>query len=556
MIPFGAIESMQFPALPTDLSLRSVGEFGLRLLTAPPLLVYTYVLLRPIVEQQLYRLIRRRLPKPAFADEASIKVALGRRIIDWMVPTLGGRSEEENTRHHLTLPEDILQELIMLRNWASMWFGLIRTPASGQAAEVSSEGEAFQPIDEVAQYEIGTDQPRANLSQPLTRPRGAQGEHTYQGDQDILSSPSRLPGSTQLPGMDSEHGRAQPPDRISDTDPSEGARSIPPTGPQNDESTTNEDGGRHHSRTNTLFSRPSSPATSPPASPRVRASLIHQNSDIITMQLELLNHRNEENPEEPATRNDEVETSDASGLPAHRRSVAEFLDSLISNQNRSLTVVPHPDAVDNDRLSGMTAVAAVAGPGDGMLGQQQNTPREPPTSMSPVESPIPAVANVLSDSVEESESESVRRAEAQTLGDHLATSRQTRRTPGPTSLTRSSHPPSAPHRVTLLSSLPIDSLASHLSSIITAVMFIPLESLYLRSLAFSFHTARGSPALRSDVRALGAWAGGGSWSDRARYMGKLDLMMGIQAVVSASAWGIITGTVIRLGKRHCGWGTL
>lgn len=54
------------------------------------------------------------------------------------------------------------------------------------------------------------------------------------------------------------------------------------------EPSRDQDENRQFSRSNTLFSRPSSPETSPPTSPRVRASLIHQNSDIITMHLELL----------------------------------------------------------------------------------------------------------------------------------------------------------------------------------------------------------------------------------------------------------------------------
>jgi hypothetical protein len=53
---------------------------------------------------------------------------------------------------------------------------------------------------------------------------------------------------------------------------------------------------QHHplSRTNTLFTPLNqSPATTPPASPRVRASLIHRDSETVTMQLELLETQRE-----------------------------------------------------------------------------------------------------------------------------------------------------------------------------------------------------------------------------------------------------------------------
>ena len=92
---------------------------------------------------------------------------------------------------------------------------------------------------------------------------------------------------------------------------------------------------------------------------------------------------------------------------------------------------------------------------------------------------------------------------------------------------------------------------------ITTIAFLPLESLYLRSLASSYLASRSSSTtLHSDVRALGVWGGGGSGTDTLAYIGKLSLMMGVQAAVNASVWGVISGAAIRMGKRFCGWGTL
>ena len=78
---------------------------------------------------------------------------------------------------------------------------------------------------------------------------------------------------------------------------------------------------QHHplSRTNTLFTPLNqSPATTPPASPRVRASLIHRDSETVTMQLELLESQREMDEE----RHGEV-LHTTEGLPNGSEVVAE-----------------------------------------------------------------------------------------------------------------------------------------------------------------------------------------------------------------------------------------
>lgn len=98
LVPFGELAPTQLVSLPANLCFDSLAKFGLDLLKTPSLLVYLYVYLRPVLELRIYRLIRRRLPKPSLADELSIRVAFENDLIDWMVPTLGRRSEEENRR--------------------------------------------------------------------------------------------------------------------------------------------------------------------------------------------------------------------------------------------------------------------------------------------------------------------------------------------------------------------------------------------------------------------------------------------------------------------------
>ncbi|EAW25375.1 uncharacterized protein NFIA_108680 [Aspergillus fischeri NRRL 181] len=322
---------------------------------------------------------------------------------------------------------------------------------------------------------------------------------------------------------------------------------------------------RLNSRSDTLLSRQSSPATSPPTSPRVRASLIHQNSDVITMQLEVLGNRNTHNqsPQNPRTAN-EIDRSDYNGAPADRRSIQDFLDNLLANQGQSLATVAGSEAVDSDGLSNMTTALSPE-TGDGALSTPlhdqdhgQRTLDEQATHGTPATQPVTTLANILPDSVEEPSQDD--NLEPTSDADVLHAGASDGELPPPlvdalASGDMPADPSSVPHRVTILSCHPVDSLASHLASIITTALFIPLESYYLRSLASSYLSSVGSPR-RSDVRPLGAWGGGGSSSDIMAYMGKMALMVGLQAAVNASVWGVISGAAIRIGKRFCGWGSL
>ncbi|KAH1523406.1 hypothetical protein KXX29_007900 [Aspergillus fumigatus] len=322
---------------------------------------------------------------------------------------------------------------------------------------------------------------------------------------------------------------------------------------------------RLNSRSDTLLSRQSSPATSPPTSPRVRASLIHQNSDVVTMQLEVLGNRNTRNPspQHPRTAN-EIDRSDYNGAPADRRSIQDFLDNLLANQGQSLATVAGSEVVDSDGLSNMTtALSPETGDGSSSIplhdqDHGQRTLDEQPTHGTPATQPVTTIANILPDSVEEpSHDDNLEpTSDADVLHAHVSNGEL----PPPlvdalVSGDMPADPSSVPHRVTILSCHPVDSLASHLASIITTALFIPLESYYLRSLASSYLSSVGSPR-RSDVRSLGAWGGGGSSSDIMAYVGKMALMVGLQAALNASVWGVISGAAIRIGKRFCGWGNL
>jgi hypothetical protein len=120
------------------------------------------------------------------------------------------------------------------------------------------------------------------------------------------------------------------------------------------------------------------------------------------------------------------------------------------------------------------------------------------------------------------------------------------------------------HRVTSLSNYPADAFAYHMSMVLTTVMMLPLESLYLRALARGFlesPTARpgamaAAAGIRADVRGLGAWFGGSERGlvGRVRYTGVMALVWGMQAVISAGIWGVGTRVAVWIGRSTFGWG--
>ncbi|KAE8394587.1 hypothetical protein BDV23DRAFT_196121 [Aspergillus alliaceus] len=584
LAPLGELTTMLFPPLPTDLTIQSLGGLCLSLLQTPPFLVYLYVYLRPVIEIRLYRLIRRRLPKPTLADELSIKVAFENDLIDWMVPTLGRRSEEENRRNNLSLVKDLMCELKFLQNWMLSWFGFKsqRTSTASEQAAVSRRRrewleslpfsveqvqnerqnrtrrlqQAVPPApEEVVQAHEASrfGQPRTPISAPVPDSGlDFSGERVLSNEEDPISqSPAEM-----SPGGPTEMAALGHPSAIS---PAVGSRAV------NNEAHGRENvlDGQRNSRSNTLFSRPSSPGTSSPTSPRVRASLIHQNSDIITMQLELLGNRNAQNqdPLHPRPGN-EIDLPTSNGQPAHRRSITELLDTILTNQNQTLSTIVNSESVDSDGLSNMTPGASPSNREDmlDLMSQYQQEARgeDNPTPDSPLEEPPSSLANILPESVEEPPSQEDSHdhpSEAEPAIENDFDSGIFPRISDPNVREGPSNTNSSTaHRITILSSHPVDSLASHLASMITTVLFIPLESLYLRSLASSYLSSTTSSA--ANVRALGVWGGGGSRSDKLAYMGKLTLMIGLQAAVNAGVWGVISGTAIRIGRRFCGWGTL
>lgn len=605
LIPFGEESLIQMPSLPTDLSLVCIGGFIVRLLASPGVLTFLHAFyLRPNLEERIYRLIRRQLPKPMLADELSIRVAYDENLVDWVVPTLGRRSEEETRRARLPLLEDIKYELSIFQHWLFSFFGLLSKPTLEQQAPDILNQERIQNLRnsiESLQHELEEVQLRNNLAgetsdAALSRLSGALArttavdmtrldlptiaeddqmtEELELGINQVLTNENRI---SQSPGeMSSDYfsematlGRTSAPSQNSIS------RSSPSNAQQGD-SASSATRDRHSSRANTLFSRPSSPDTSPPTSPRVRASLIHQSSDIITMQLELLGNRNRNAQNQTPTGNSSLPRMGrgTTGLrppstAMDRRSIADFLEALILSQAQQ-QASQSPLSTEHDELSNTNTQASSISPQEmPALDPILQNPAQPSTTSNQTppdlveETAASNIPNFLPDGVEIP-------AEEEGDGQPLSLventqNAETRAAPVdqlPPIGSRISgqaltHSLSGAHRVTLLSAHPVDSLASHLAAFISTIILSPIESLCLRSLAHSYLTSHPSAMVgASDLHPVGLWFGGNSGPDILAYSGRMILMRGMQAALRAGVWGFLVGSTMRIGRKFCGWGTL
>ncbi|CRL18685.1 DNA-directed DNA polymerase, family B, conserved site [Penicillium camemberti] len=586
LLPFSRGSLLQLPPLPTDFSPHSLGNTLVQLLISPGVLVFLYgYYLRPELEERIYRLIRRHLPKPALPDELSVRVAFEENLIEWVVPTLGRRSDEELYRSSLPLLEDIKFELATFRRWVSSLFGLRSNQLSEKQALQSFSDERIQNLRnsiELLQNELDgvqhTPDGEEGPNDPVPRPPGI----TPDAQVSALASRERpRPGEasrpTHLTQAESVIGLNQV---LTNENPTAGQTSrLSTTSTPQDQTAPLQNGedfatDRQSSRSNTLFSRSSSPETSPPTSPRVRASLIHQSSDVITMQLELMGNRNRHpqiQPPNPAqldalARNN-VPGSNTNPDTMDRRSIAEFLEALILSQAQRQAQQPLA-AADTDGLSSITAGPSNATPQD--LGVPELDPQIPapetqatdaPTLESIEEALGSIVPNILPDGVEEPNDEEPSNENPIPDADHNEdTHSDTLVQPIlPSSLIpgQLTNTLSQVHRVTLLSAYPVDSLASHLAAAISGIILAPLEALYLRSLTRSWIISHPSSVTRlSDIHPLGLWFGGRTWPDIWAYSCRLVLMRGMQVAMRAGIWGFLVGSTMRIGRNFCGWGTL
>ena len=123
------------------------------------------------------------------------------------------------------------------------------------------------------------------------------------------------------------------------------------------------------------------------------------------------------------------------------------------------------------------------------------------------------------------------------------------------------------HRVTALTTYAADSIATNLAGYIEAIMLLPLEALFVRSLAYSFLSSpQANPTAqaaadrwRTEIYPFGSWFGmglRGGWRGMGDYVGKMVLVTGMEMGVNLMLWQVCTGLSWRMGHRWYGWGNL
>ncbi|CAG8276913.1 unnamed protein product [Penicillium salamii] len=620
LIPFGEQSLLRLPTLPTDLSPRSLGTSLVGLLTSPSVLVILYgYYLRPQLEERIYRLIRRRLPKPSLPDELSVRVAYEENLIEWVVPSLGRRSDEELHRSKLTLFQDMKCEIGVFRRWLFSFFGLIPSNSTNQQDQdqqffreerIETLQNSFhmlrQQLEEAQRNLPSEDGPNQTVSRPpgSTDARAAAVALQTQDATGNTSLDQETADVVLNQVLTNENRMSQSPGEMSNDYFSETATAGRTNGlsttsnPQNSsiepQDAENIAPGRQISRSNTLFSRPSSPETSPPTSPRVRASLIHQNSDLVTMQLELLSN-SAQNPQNHTLHNSQLVERALAGGPLSsnqvlatmdEETIAQFVqaatmaavhDARLRNRAARLEIMRLASGGEMTQLSpagtddlsnaiaraSNTTPAHLEAPESSSQHSTQNIQATSAPRFESIEEALEAVVpNILPDGVEEPNDEeafndSLPVAVVETNDD--AESETPAQPLFPSSLTpgQSTNNPPEAHRVTLLSAYPVDSLASHLAAAISGILLAPIEALYLRSLAQYWLTTHPSPTTQlSGLHPLGLWFGGRTWSDVSAYTCRLVLMRGMQVAMRAGIWGFLVGSTMRIGRSFCGWGKL
>lgn len=657
-VPFSEASLIQLPPFPSDFSAIHLARFGLESLMSPISLVYLSSIYRPKIEARIYRILRRHLPKPDRPDDLSIRIAVENDLIEWTVPSLGRRSDEEKRRGHMSIIEEVKYEISMFKNWICSWFRRSTVlPSEYQQGDQSREErvETLRHRIEQIQNELGTSATRAQpqiqqrrslsirrQSGQIVDARGDDGAQTESNNRPWTPTPdleSLFNMDQVLSNEQLTHSPAEITPNLNDVPTPAGrlaldevTRSLEDVNRANTTEGTlrrYDDSRRYRraSRSNTLFSQPSSPESSPPTSPRVRASLVHQNSEVITMQLELLSNRTTNTSRNQPNTGTESEASRRNerrfGFTSLNRRESEILDAILSQPNtdiedvaRSQAVIESIDAADVGiaDLTPQVIYESIETPDTAAQGIMESTIL-PLTSENPiilpnsVEEPLLSPGNneidqetevghqdVETDSDESNSDTSQfnngeesmssrqaphRRSPQRRSSVHHRRQRQSAVSPGVLATNDNNSNliaprPSSdlpPHRVTILSSHPVDSTATHLASFITSMLIIPLESYFLRSIAIAYVTSSSSmtstsstAVTRSNARALLAnirtpsFGGPGTGSDSRRdlvpYLGKLGLAVGLHAIMSTGILSLGTTSVIGLGRGMFGWGNL
>lgn len=123
------------------------------------------------------------------------------------------------------------------------------------------------------------------------------------------------------------------------------------------------------------------------------------------------------------------------------------------------------------------------------------------------------------------------------------------------------------YRITTLTAQAADSMTLHLSGHITDILLLPLEALYVRSVALSFLSSpsanlgakMAAERWRGEVYPLGGWFGmglRGGWRGVGDYVGKMVLVEGLEMGIGFAVWQVCLGFSWWVGRKWFDWGRL
>ncbi|KAI4286290.1 MAG: hypothetical protein L6R38_000056 [Xanthoria sp. 2 TBL-2021] len=130
----------------------------------------------------------------------------------------------------------------------------------------------------------------------------------------------------------------------------------------------------------------------------------------------------------------------------------------------------------------------------------------------------------------------------------------------PRSLYRTKDTSKPTYRVTHLTTLMADTFATSLSTIVADVLLLPLEALFVRSVALTYlNTPSGAAystmGLRNEIYPLGSWAGMGLRGGRVMdYVRKMALCLGVDMLLRFAVWQATAGAAWWVGKKRFKWG--
>ncbi|CRG87985.1 hypothetical protein PISL3812_05007 [Talaromyces islandicus] len=601
LIPFSESSLIRRPTFPTEFSRAGFGQLASELFVGPFAIAATYTFLRWFIEDRIYRIIRRQLPKQGRPDELSIQVAVDNGLLEWTVPAAGRHMEYETYRGNLSVLEDVKEEFRELIKQVSNWLGWNQESSS----DIKSSSSTARNAAETAR----------------NRNRNYFEEEQQEMDGAMSSTPVQSAFDTNQGQILANEQLTQSPAQITPIS-LDGLRPVGRTGA---DSNIRQDGAEtswlpfqdseQRSRTNTLFSRPASPE-SPLTSPRIRASLTHQNPFTTTMEISLQSSRNIQRIEQvdaDVANLDTATSLDELNIQSFRLDSLTLLDEVRilestptereAGEAEERNGIEDSPAEDESHLTPTHLVGVMnptelrepisnerreeVGEGrerDGIDGPAAEIPNvsgatHPPENpdhdaddilggLSDENTLIPAMPaaaaqlTVLPDTVEEPLHSPTRQENMDAISEAGTQDLQPRSLPRDRSQQRGSSGP-IQQRVTVLSAFPMDGLAHMLASMFSTVLFVPFRSVFHRSLAIAYLStpaaavfSRNIAVSASDVRGVNAFAGGGNPHDMITYVGKVAMVIGLQTALSGSILSMSSTAAIRIGKRMFGWGQL